>query len=176
MMAGMGDRDRRVELHLLRHADAGDPEAWTRPDAERPLSPKGRRQAERLGRHLALLGFTPDAIVSSPRVRATETAEIVAALLGSTVRIDPRLGGPLDPSTVEAIIDDAGNPRRPVLVGHDPDFSALAAKLLGIGELPVRKGAIVRIDLDRPIGRSLGTLRWLLPPDAIPEATGADRG
>ena len=49
MMATMADRSARLELYLVRHADAGDPLAWTRPDEERPLSAKGHRQAERIG-------------------------------------------------------------------------------------------------------------------------------
>ena len=68
-----------IELYLLRHADAGDPMAWQGPDAARPLSGKGERQADRLGRFLAGIGFTPDAIITSPKVRAAQTAEGVAA-------------------------------------------------------------------------------------------------
>ena len=66
-------------LHLLRHADAGDPEAWTGPDAVRPLSDKGRKQSKRLGDHLASIGFTADAIITSPKIRAEQTAEIERA-------------------------------------------------------------------------------------------------
>jgi phosphohistidine phosphatase SixA len=52
-------------------------------------------------------------------------------------------------------------------VGHDPDFSELAAALTGAPELPVRKGALVRIDIARPIEAGAGLLRWLLPPDLL---------
>ena len=65
-----------IELHLLRHADAGDPMAWDGPDEARPLSDKGERQADRLGRFLAGVGFAPDVIITSPKVRAAQTAEI----------------------------------------------------------------------------------------------------
>ena len=74
------DRGSR-HLHLLRHADAGDPEAWRGDDAARPLSPKGEAQAERLGAFLAGAGFRTDAVISSPKVRARRTAEIVADLV-----------------------------------------------------------------------------------------------
>jgi phosphohistidine phosphatase len=63
-----------TQLCFLRHADAGDPEAWTRPDAERPLSDKGKRQADRLARFLESTAFRPDAILSSPKIRAEQTA------------------------------------------------------------------------------------------------------
>lgn len=169
----MADRSRRIELYLLRHADAGDPLAWTRSDADRPLSAKGRLQAERLGRHLEALGFAPDAILTSPRVRAAETAEIVAALLDRSVRIDDRLAGSLDPDVVDRILAEAGDPRRPILVGHDPDFSELASTLAGVSDLTMKKGTLARIDVDRPLGRGTGTLRWLIPPDAIPDGAPA---
>ncbi len=154
-------------LHLLRHADAGDPMAWTADDALRPLSPKGRRQAERLARHLVAISFQTDALISSPKLRARETAEIVADALDASVRIDERLGGGLELGAVEEILRDAGGPQRPVLVGHDPDFSDLTAELAGASELGLKKGALVRIDVDGELGPGAGRVRWLLPPDAI---------
>src|SRR5437868_1064741 len=78
----------RLELYLLRHADAGDPAAWKGDDAERPLSPKGRKQARRTGRWVAALGRHPDRILTSPKVRALETATIVAASLESEPVVD----------------------------------------------------------------------------------------
>ena len=77
-----------TELHFLRHADAGDPEAWEGPDEPRPLSDKGEKQADRLGRFLAGVGFKPDAIITSPKLRAAQTAEIVAEHLGLPFAID----------------------------------------------------------------------------------------
>src|SRR5207302_11043136 len=71
-----------VELYLVRHAHAGDPARWTGPDERRPLSAKGRLQAERLGRHLAAIRLELEAIVSSRKVRARETADLVASALG----------------------------------------------------------------------------------------------
>ena len=75
-----------MELYLLRHAHAGDPADWDGPDDARPLSEKGERQADRLGRYLARLGFAPDAIITSPKVRAARTAEIVALPPGGAGR------------------------------------------------------------------------------------------
>ncbi len=154
-------------VHFLRHADAGDPMAWTADDAERPLSAKGRRQAERLARHLAAIGFQTDALVASPKLRARETAEIVGVALGVTVRTDDRLAYGLDLEAIEALLRDAGGPQRPVLVGHDPDFSDLAADLAGVPALALKKGALVRIDVEGELAPGSGQLRWLLPPDAV---------
>lgn len=155
-----------IEVYLLRHAHAGDPAKWTGDDAERPLSAKGRKQAERLGRFLAERGFQPDAIVTSPKLRARETAELVAVPLNAGIESDQRLGGPLDADLLAQIIDEAGGGRA-VLVGHDPDFSELAAALCGAQRLPLRKGTLVRIDVTPPLREGSGTLRWLVPPDLI---------
>ncbi len=160
----------KVALHLLRHADAGDPDRWTGPDAQRPLSEKGRLQAERLGLFLAEAGFEPDAILSSPKLRALDTARLTATPLGLPVVVVEALGGGLDLDGVEAILNGAGNPRRPLLVGHDPEFSELAAELAGVAELPMRKGALIRLDTMRPLHRGGGIVRWLLPPDLLATA------
>jgi phosphohistidine phosphatase len=158
-------REATTELYLLRHAHAGDAAKWDGPDDVRPLSPKGERQSERLGRFLAAAGFRPDAIVTSPKARALQTAEIVGAALDVEIRVDERLGAPLDLVALEAILFDAGDPRRPVLVGHDPDFSELLEAIAGARQLPMRKGALARIDTLRPLSPGSGTLRWLVPPD-----------
>jgi phosphohistidine phosphatase SixA len=62
---------------------------------------------------------------------------------------------------------DAGDPSRPVIAGHDPDFSELVAELCGAPQIPMRKGALARIDLERPLTAGGGTLRWLVPPDLL---------
>jgi phosphohistidine phosphatase len=155
-----------LELYLLRHADAGDPDAWTGDDADRPLSGKGRRQADRLGSFLAARGFAPDAIVSSPKTRALQTAERVAQALAVSVTTDDRLGGPLDLALLSNVLGSAGG-RRVVVVGHDPDFSDLCAEIVSAAELPLKKGALARIETSLPLTAGGGRLRWLLPPDLV---------
>jgi phosphohistidine phosphatase len=157
-------------LDLLRHADAGDPMAWDGPDATRPLSDKGRKQSKRLGEHLASIGYVPDAVITSPKLRAVDTAEIVAKAVGAKVRLDERLAGGLDLETVDAIVADAGDPERVVLVGHDPDFSDLLAVLCRSAGVTMRKAALAHIEIDRPLEAGAGTLRWLIPPDALKPA------
>ena len=124
-------------LHLVRHADAGDPATWSGPDAARPLSEKGRGQAERLGVFLADHDVKMDAVITSPKVRAVQTAEIVAGHLGASVTIDDRLGDPLDLATLDAVLTDAGDPDRAILFGHDPDFSEFVAELCSAANVPM---------------------------------------
>jgi phosphohistidine phosphatase len=163
------ERGTKVELYLLRHADAGDPQTWKGDDADRPLSGKGRKQARRIGRWLADLGRRPDVILTSPKARALQTATIVAASLGVKPKVDKRLGGPLDHDVLRALLEGAGqDARRVMLVGHDPDFSSMASSLCG-GPIALRKGALARIDLTDGMGMSAGTLRWLVPAEALPD-------
>ena len=108
-----------IALHLLRHAHAGDATRWPGDDDERPLSEKGVRQAERLGRAArATWTIAPDLFITSPRLRASQTAEIVAEALGVRVVVDERLAGPLDADVVTEILRSPGQgraamPRRP---------------------------------------------------------------
>lgn len=156
-----------MELYLLRHAHAGDPTAWDGPDERRPLSEKGEKQADRLGRFLAGIGFQADAVITSPKVRAEQTARIVAGHLSLPVSTDERLAGALSPVALEAVLRDAGAPARPVVVGHDPDFTELVALLCDAARVPMRKGALARIDVAGRLAPGAGTLRWLVPPDLL---------
>jgi len=157
---------RRQRQSRDHHADAGDPEAYRGPDAERPLSAKGKAQAQRLGSFLTDVGFAPDAVISSPRVRARQTAELAADGWKTDVRIDDRLAAGFDLADVDAILTDAGSPTKPVLVGHDPDFSELLSTLVG-ASLTMKKGAFARIDLRGSVAEGRGTLRWLISPDLL---------
>jgi phosphohistidine phosphatase len=155
-----------VELCVLRHAHAGDAGTWDEADELRPLTEKGRRQCERLGRLLAAAGFAPDAVLTSPLVRARQTAEIVAGLLGVPVGLEARLGEMVDLAVLEEILTDAGSPGRPLIVGHDPDFSELVSELVG-APIVMRKAAFARIDAERPLVPGGGELRWLVPPELL---------
>ena len=154
-------------LFLLRHAHAGDSGRWTRDDALRPISDKGRRQSERVGRMLAGADEPPDLLITSPKVRAAQTAEIVGASHGVRVVEEPRVAGPLDAEVVGEILAAAGQPLRPCLVGHDPEFSFLLAELIGVTDIPMRKGAVARVDFEGRVDAGRGVLRYLVPPELL---------
>ena len=160
---------RGLELYFLRHADAGDSAAWAGDDTDRPLSNEGREQATRLGAYLKALKVKPDVVITSPMVRASDTAKLVGELLGRGITRDGRLAGGLEADGLAALLGelDAGV-GTVLLVGHDPDFSSLVSWLAG-APLSLGKGALARIDLPGgSVGPGRGSLRWLLPPDAIP--------
>jgi phosphohistidine phosphatase SixA len=157
-----------LELHFLRHADAGDPMTWPGDDAGRPLSKKGRGQAKRLGSLLSDLDVRVDVILTSPRLRSVDTARLVAKAIGVKAHVDDRLGIDFGEDTLASLVGELdANARSVILVGHDPDFTHLVSWLVG-ASITMRKGALARVDLaDRTVSAGRGSLRWLLPPDAV---------
>jgi phosphohistidine phosphatase len=123
-------------IWLLRHGDAAEGS----PDSERPLTEKGERQARNAGKALKRIGVELDACVSSPRVRARETARLACEELGGPeVSIDDALqGGPFDPRDLAAGLDQV------LLVGHDPDFSMAVHSLTG-AQVRMKKGGLAAI-------------------------------
>jgi phosphohistidine phosphatase len=122
-------------LWLLRHAEAADGTL----DDERPLTDRGVRQAEAAGIALARLGTHLDLCLSSPKVRAMQTAQIACEPLGVTVTPEPALGGePFDVRALTAGVADV------LLVGHDPSFSLTLHDLTGT-QARMRKGGLAGI-------------------------------
>lgn len=108
----------------------------------------------------------PDQIISSPKLRAAQTAESLAAVIGMHVTIDERLAEDCSLATLDALLADSGA-RTPLVVGHDPDFSLLLSELIGSAPQEMRKGALATIDVRRPLRPGTGSLRWLIPPGAL---------
>jgi phosphohistidine phosphatase len=124
-------------LWLLRHGDAADGS----PDAERPLTEKGERQSRAAGRALAALGVKMDACLTSPKVRAADTARLACEPLGVEPQLEPkRAGGPFD---AEALA--AGLGEHVLLVGHDPDFSMAVHALTG-AQVRMKKGGVAGVE------------------------------
>ena len=181
MHDGTVDGDRTSSISCATPTPA-TPTAWTGSDDVRPLSGKGEKQAKRLGRFLAEGGFKPGAIITSPKTRARQTAEILGDALGVEIAIDERLAGGVDVVAIEAILFDAGEPERPVLVGHDPDLSELTSWIADAGSITLKKGALVRIDTvraDQPrvrgaaLARAAGPARRTLTGSAHVQASSA---
>ena len=124
-------------LWLLRHGDAADGS----PDAERPLTEKGEEQSRTAGRALAALGIEMDACLTSPKVRAAETARLACEALGIEPQMEPKLaGGPFDGEALAA-----GLGEHVLLVGHDPDFSMAVHALTG-AQVRMKKGGLAGVE------------------------------
>jgi phosphohistidine phosphatase len=115
-----------MHLVIIRHAEA----APGSPDELRPLTPAGREQVRTLGLRLREQGIAPDAVVSSPLVRARETARALAGLLGLG---DPEVDERLAPGAAPTDIQDAarGRGETVAVVGHQPDCGRAAAAITG---------------------------------------------
>lgn len=137
-------------IYLLRHGDAEDGKG---DDAARRLTPKGERQAETAGSALAALGAKVDACLTSPKVRAAETAKLACRSL----EIDPETAAELRGGAFDAPGLTAGR-GDVLLVGHEPDFSNEVARLTG-EKAKMRKGGIAIVDG--------GTLTALLRPEDL---------
>jgi phosphohistidine phosphatase len=158
------------ELYIMRHGIAAVRSAGTvMDDAKRPLMPEGKEKMGEIAAGLVRAGLEADWIVSSPLVRAVETAEIVGEALGSKPPLDLcdalRPGG--DPEALIAFLAKRSNRRRVLVVGHEPDLSELAARLIGAGRtanMPLKKGGCGLITFSEFPPKAPGRLVWWLPP------------
>jgi phosphohistidine phosphatase len=157
-------------LYLVRHGVAAEQGSEFPNDDERPLTSDGidRMRAEVLG--LRALDVSLDRVLTSPLVRAAQTAEILAAGLGCAaplVTVDAlRPGGRYE--ALLAALARLGNDRSVALVGHMPSIGEMAARLIGAGEpLPFKKGGVCCIETDALPPAGAGELRWFVPPRAL---------
>ncbi len=154
-----------VKLYFLRHGQANW-EHWERPDDERPLTKKGRKQVAAVADALQELQVHPNIILTSPLPRASETAEIVSNKLGVECVTSSLLAPGFDLNALRELLNE--HPERDVmLVGHEPDFSRVIAELTG-GAVRMAKAGLARIDLDAATGLT-GELVWLVPPKVLKE-------
>lgn len=136
-------------IWLLRHGDA---EHDAGDDASRRLTAKGEAQARAAGKALARLGVRIESCLSSPKVRALDTARLACEALGVEVQEAAELrGGDFDPAAVAAGHGET------LLVGHEPDFSTAIATTTG-ARAQMKKGGLAAID-----GHTL--VRLLRPAD-----------
>jgi phosphohistidine phosphatase len=157
-----------MEIYFLRHGDAGTAEGWKGSDAERPLSREGTARMKKEAAAIAQLRPTLDAILTSPLVRARQTAEIVAKKLhlGKALVLDERLSPGFGPAELRQILEERRASRGLMVVGHEPDFSRVVSACIGGGAVECKKGSLIRVDVD-DISSLAGLLVWLLPPRVL---------
>ena len=130
-----------MQLYLVRHAEAADGE----PDELRPLTAEGRRAARELGERFASEGVRPDAVLTSPLLRARETGAELARPAGLESEPDERLAPGATAESVKAAAADRGE--TVIVVGHQPDCGRIAAALTGGEEPPFPPAGVLAIDL-----------------------------
>ncbi|MCW5978428.1 MAG: phosphohistidine phosphatase SixA [Bryobacteraceae bacterium] len=156
-----------MEIYLLRHGIAESAKAGMS-DADRALTPDGKKKMRAVLKVAAGAGVEPSKILTSPLRRAMETAQIAAEVLryeGEVVKADVLLPGGA-PQDVWDELRSLKAETSIVLSGHEPQFGYLAAYLLGAPsvQVDVKKGSLLRIDVDEFSPHPRGVLRWYLTP------------
>jgi phosphohistidine phosphatase len=178
-----------TKVYFLRHGKAENRSEWRGADDDRPLTAAGedamRRETEALraldlaldvivtsplerAEALRALDLALDVIVTSPLERARRTAEIAADGLGLRGRLveDARLAHGFDVRRLEQVLASHAGAGSVMVVGHEPDFSATVAELIGGGEIVMKKGGLARVDVTAPVAGG-GELVWLLTPPLL---------
>ncbi len=150
-------------VYFLRHADA---EPDVAPDFNRQLTPKGLEQAEKVGKFLLRYGLLPEVIISSPVIRAHQTAKIVAQKLGNAAIVEGRwLACGMTPDTCLRELAAFEEKSSVLLVGHEPDFGEVISALIGLHDsngIKVRKASLTAVDVLR-IAPGHGELQFSVP-------------
>lgn len=166
-----------MRLYIVRHAIAAARGTPGLADDERPLTEEGVTKMKKAAPGLARIGAIPDLILTSPLVRARQTAEIIQKALGNKIPL--RAAEALSPSgTREAIYEEIRRNAKSealMLVGHQPSLGELAGALAwGSAEhyVELKKGGMCALDLEQlsPVPR--GTLLFLLTPSILRELAG----
>jgi phosphohistidine phosphatase len=153
-------------VYFIRHGIAEEAEAWRGSDAERPLTEKGRGRMSIIAACLADLGIEPDAILTSPLVRARQTAEIIAKRLRGKAEDDERLAGGFDLERLGAILEERAGADSLMLVGHEPTMSAVIGHAVGDADVEMKKGAVACVEFSDSASPR-GRLLWLVPPKIL---------
>jgi phosphohistidine phosphatase len=160
---------------LVRHADAGDRGEFARtgrPDSERPLTDKGRKQARAAAAAFRELVPSCGLVLTSPYARAAETADVVSqAWPGVAVERTGALEPGARPEQVGALVAARAAPGGVAVVGHEPDLGILASWMLaGLDDSRIvfKKGGAALLEVDSGTtmkGRAM--LRWLMGPKQL---------
>jgi phosphohistidine phosphatase len=162
-----------MDVILIRHGKAGnrDPNSWP-DDDDRPLTAEGQAEHRAVMRAAKKLGIKFDFLVTSPLRRAKETADVVASVYRwpEEPQVAAELGHGYSVSAVVKLLAKFPPTSRVALVGHEPDFSALATALIGgktgLG-LQIKKSGIAGVRFEGPAEAGAGTLLYLLKPSQL---------
>lgn len=156
-----------MRLYFLRHGKAESRSSWGGDDGLRPLTADGEATMRREAVALSRLGVQPAVIITSPLARARRTADIVAEGLGMSDAVveDERLAHGFDARGLAAIVAGHYPAASVMLVGHEPEFSAVVSELIGGGAVVMKKGGLARVDVAD--GTLRGELAWLLTPAVL---------
>ena len=155
---------------MLRHAIAAERTDYSR-DSERPLTRDGTAKLEKITGAFGPLGVQIDAMLTSPYVRARDTAVVAAKVLGVEPIIADDLSAGADPTDfVDAIWEHAPQAQRVMVVGHEPDLSRLISMLVAGHDwsaVRMKKAGLAKLDVGELRVGPCATLEWLLWPKQL---------
>ena len=155
-------------IWLIRHAEAVEADAFAGSDLDRPLTPRGRRIARCVFTGLAKQYPTPDAVIVSEALRARQTGDVFTRIFATSKAVVDRAVNPgARPRHLEAVVREALKLNDfIVVIGHEPDFSAYAARRLGMnpGALELKKSGLIEL---RRTAKNDDRITLLLTPDVI---------
>lgn len=155
-------------LYFLRHGPAVNREEWNAADQERPLTSSGTDRMELIAKFMAGLDLDIEEIITSPYIRAFQTAAIVAKSLGLSdcLTKDSRLEPGFNLDAMNDLLSERTGINSILFVGHEPDLSSLVGVLIGGGRIGMKKGALACVKGVEPLDPR-GELVWLLPPSIM---------
>jgi phosphohistidine phosphatase len=163
-----------ITLLVIRHAIAEDKDAFARtgrPDSERPLTKRGRKEMAKVAKGLRREVESLDVLAASPLVRAAQTAAIVAAAFDDvSVATVPALAPDAAPRAFASWLAAQGRARIVAVVGHEPHLGALVTWLLSglrTSRVEIDKGGACLLEIAGRPGPRCATLLWSLPPSVL---------
>jgi phosphohistidine phosphatase len=158
-----------MDLYLIRHADAlALGERGNTQDSERPLSDKGYVQSKTLGAWMQRKGIAFDQVLTSPLLRAHQTAEGMLAAITPAPPLQPcpELAPGEKPKKLAKVLKRWGG-ERAALVGHLPDLPEFAAWLIGSkrAQIDLAKAGVAYIHVAEEPCKGGGVLVWLVTPE-----------
>jgi phosphohistidine phosphatase len=155
-----------MKLYFLRHGVAFEREDWNGENDElRPLTKAGKKAMKREAKRMAKWEMSFDTIVTSPLVRAYDTAKITAKALEIDFTVNNLLKPGFNKNSIEPLLAQYSHAEHLVLVGHEPDFSSVIAELTG-GDVVMKKGGLACVELTNKDSWH-GQLVWLLTPEQL---------
>ena len=152
-----------MKCYFLRHGSAVDASEWSGTDFDRPLTGEGGERITRAAKTFAALHPNVDAIVTSPLVRAKQTATIVAKRLKLQDRLveDERLGGGFGLSSLAEVLAEHRAAEAVMLVGHEPGMSRTVCEIVGGDRIAFKPGTLACVNVPNPATLA-GELFWLV--------------
>ena len=161
-----------MDCVLVRHGSAVERDEWEGADADRPLTERGVKRVAQVAAGLSRLDVQPTHVLSSPLIRAIETAKIVRRSLRvrPAVQIVDALLPDAPPNRLLSILHDLPPEACVVCIGHEPQLGMAASVFLSgraTPSFPLKKAGACLIELSVPPKPGHGVLRWWLTPSQL---------